>query len=164
MRTTLLSIALVAWVGAGAGLGLDGSPAAAAEKAKGTGEKKAAAVAKASGAPAASEEKIADELKAFCIKWMGFLSVRERDNLKGVKWAKAPSKVSGQYVGYSKEYDCVMKERSSNGTPVATIQYKEYVYEKAGGSQAEAEQAEPSVVDATEVTEIFRYTKGQWVY
>ena len=111
-----------------------------------------------------SDEKIAEDLKAFCVKWMGFLETRERDNKKGMKWETRQSGVAGHYVGYSKEYDCVMKERSSNGTPVATIQYKEYVYEKVGASRGEAEQAEPNVVDATEVTEIFRYTKGQWVY
>ena len=72
--------------------------------------------------------------------------------------------MSGSYVGYSKEYDCVMKERSSNGTPVATIQYREYVYEKAGASQTEAEKDQADIIDATEVTEIFRYTKGEWVY
>ena len=112
----------------------------------------------------ASDEQIADQLKAFCVKWMGFLETRERDNKKGIKWEKKAAGISGHYVGYSKEYDCVMKERSSNGTPVATIQYKEYVYEKSGTSQGEAEQKEPSVVEATEVTEIFRYNKGEWVY
>lgn len=129
--------------------------AAAAEKAK---PKPAAA------APAANEEKIATELKAFCRKWMGFLETRERDNTRGIKWQAKGTGMAGQYVGYSKEYDCVMKERSSNGTPVATIVYKEFVYEKAGASKPEAEQAQPSIVDATEVTEIFRYTKGAWVY
>ena len=85
-----------------------------------------------------SDEQIADQLKAFCVKWMGFLETRERDNKKGIKWEKKPAGIAGHYVGYSKEYDCVMKERSSNGTPVATIQYKEYVYEKTGASQGEA--------------------------
>jgi hypothetical protein len=47
---------------------------------------------------------------------------------------------------------------------VATIVYKEFVYEKVGASRAEAEQAAPNPVDATEVTEIFRYSKGAWVY
>jgi hypothetical protein len=95
---------------------------------------------------------------------MGFLETRERDNVKGIKWSKESAKVSGHYVGYSKEYDCVMKDRSSNGTPIATIQYKEYTYEKSGPSQGEAEHAQPNIIDATEVTEIFRYTKGEWVY
>ena len=114
--------------------------------------------------PGASDEKIAEDLKTFCKKWMGFLETRERDNTRGIKWQAKGAGTAGQYVGYSKEYDCIMKDRSSNGTPVATIVYKEFVYEKAGASKPEAEQATPSIIDATEVTEIFRYTKGEWVY
>jgi hypothetical protein len=72
--------------------------------------------------------------------------------------------VKGQYVGYSTDYDCTLKERSSNGTPVATIVYKEYLYETSGASQDAALAAQPTIVDATEVTEIFRYNKGEWVY
>jgi hypothetical protein len=116
------------------------------------------------GAPAISDEKIADDLKMFCKKWMGFLETRERDNKRGVKWQNAAGTVKGQYVGYSTEYDCTMKERSSNGTPVATIVYREYLYETTGATQDAALAAKPTVVEATEVTEIFRYTKGEWVY
>jgi hypothetical protein len=166
MRTTLLSIGLAFLLGAArvakAQAGAE-QPAATAGKAD-----KHAKAAKGDkgdkGDITANDEQIADQLKLFCVKWMGFLETRERDNKKGIKWEKQPAGVSGHYVGYSKEYDCTMKERSSNGTPVATIQYKEYVFEKAGASQGEAEQAEPKTVDATEVTEIFRYNKGQWIY
>ncbi|MDX2171313.1 MAG: hypothetical protein SF182_29870 [Deltaproteobacteria bacterium] len=149
MRWLLLAVGLACAAPFGA------HPALAADKAK---AKPAAA------APGASDEKIAEDLKAFCRKWMGFLETRERDNTRGIKWQAKGTGMAGQYVGYSKEYDCIMKERSSNGTPVATIVYKEFVYEKAGATKPEAEQAQPTIVDATEVTEIFRYTKGAWVY
>lgn len=161
MRRTLLSMGIATLIAAAGVTAVVPVRAAAAEK---KGKAPAAAADDSAKPGAANDEKIADALKAFCVKWMGFLETRERDNVKGIKWSKQPSKVSGTYVGYSKEYDCVMKERSSNGTPIATILYKEYLYEKAGGSQGEAEQAPPSIVEATEVTEIFRYTKGQWVY
>jgi len=120
--------------------------------------------AKPAAAPAVSDEKLAEDLKMFCKKWMGFLETRERDNKRGVKWQNTPGNVKGQFVGYSTEYDCTLKERSSNGTPIATIVYKEYVYETTGASQDEALAAKPTIVDATEVTEIFRYNKGEWVY
>jgi hypothetical protein len=158
MRTTLLWIGLTVLFGLGPTLAQEAKPAsghAAANSGK---------AAKGKGQEADSDEKIAEQLKAFCVKWMGFLETRERDNVKGIKWETQPSGVSGHYVGYSKEYDCTLKERSSNGTPVATIQYKEYVYQKTGASKGEADQAAPSIIDATEVTEIFRYSKGQWVY
>ncbi len=118
----------------------------------------------ATGGATAADQKIADQLKTFCRKWMGFLETRERDNLKAVKWRPKADGIAGQYVGYSKEYDCTLKERSSNGTPVATIVYREFVYEQAGSSREAAMSATPTVVDAVEVTEIFRYTKGEWVY
>jgi len=160
MRTTLLSIGLAVLVGVGVAMAEDAKPGA--DHAPATLSK----AGKAGKGPAggASDEQIADQLKAFCVKWMGFLETRERDNRKGVKWEKQPSGVSGHYVGYSKEYDCTLKDRSSNGTPVATIVYREFVYEKVGASQGEAEQSEAKQVDATEVTEIFRYAKGEWVY
>jgi hypothetical protein len=125
--------------------------------------KKGAKPAAAAG-PAVSDEKLADDLKTFCKKWMGFLETRERDNKHGVKWQNTAGNVKGQYVGYSTDYDCTLKERSSNGTPIATIVYKEYVYETTGASQDAALAAKPTIVDATEVTEIFRYSKGEWVY
>ncbi len=151
-RTGLLLLAVALALGASAG-----APATAAEKAK--------AKPAAAGAPVGiSDEKVAEDLKVFCKKWMGFLETRERDNTRGIKWQAKGTGMSGQYVGYSKEYDCIMKDRSSNGTPVAVIVYKEFVYEKVGASKPEAGQAAPNPIDATEVTEIFRYTKGQWVY
>jgi len=156
MRTRLLRI--------GAGLVLPALLLALTAAAVPAAEKAKPKAAAASGAPAASDEKVADDLKAFCVKWMGFLAKRESDNTHNIKWQTESAGVKGQYVGYSKEYDCIMKERSSNGTPVATIVYKELIYEKGGASRPDAEQATPKVVDATEVTEIFRYTKGEWVY
>jgi hypothetical protein len=140
------------------------APAAHAAGAKKAPAKPAAKPAAKSGAPTQSDEQIADALKAFCHKWMGFLETRERDNKHGVKWQNTGAGVKGQYTGYSTDYDCTLKERSSNGTPIATIVYKEYVYETTGATQDAALAATPTVVDATEVTEIFRFTKGEWVY
>jgi hypothetical protein len=173
MRTTLILITLMLSITLRAAAEDAAKPAEPPAKSGGEAssksDNKAAKASKAEkgkgkAAGGTSDEQIAEQLKAFCQKWMGFLETRERDNKKGIKWEKKPAGISGHYVGYSKEYDCVMKERSSNGTPVATIEYKEYIYEKSGASQGEAEQKEPSVVEATEVTEIFRYNKGQWVY
>lgn len=157
MRIALLSIGLAMFLAVNV---------AAAEQAKSAKAAKGKAGAKASegGSGGASDEQVAEQLKAFCVKWMGFLETRERDNQKAIKWDQEGGSVTGHYVGYSKEYDCTLKPRSSNGTPVATIVYKELVYEKSGASRAEAEQAAPKTVDATEVTEIFRYSKGDWVY
>ncbi len=124
----------------------------------------AAAKRKQPESAAAANERLAVELGTFCKKWMGFLEARERDNRRQVKWQKKDNGVIGQFVGYSKEYDCTLKERSSNGTPVATIVYRELIYEQSGNSPQEATVSEARVIDMTSVTEIFRYSKGEWVY
>jgi hypothetical protein len=147
MRGALLSVGIAL-------LSLTAAPLVAAEAKKPAG----------SASVAAENEKIAADLRTFCKKWMGFLEARERDNRRQVKWQTRERGVIGQFVGYSKEYDCTLKERSSNGTPVATIVYRELIYEQTGSSPQEATAAEARIVDVTSVTEIFRYAKGEWVY
>jgi hypothetical protein len=156
MRTTLLGIGLALVLAGPSAAAPAGGAAPAATPAAG---KPGAAAARLS----AADDKIASQLKAFCVKWMGFLATRERDNRKAIKWQAQADGVKGQYVGYSTDYECNLKERSSNGTPVATIVYREYVYEQHGASKGDAEASEPKVVDATEVTEIFRSSKGAGV-
>ncbi len=113
----------------------------------------------------AARLKIVSQLEAFCTKWMGFLATRERDNRAAIKWETRADGVTGQYVGYSTDYKCHLKESNGRGdTPVATIVYREFLYQKDGPSAATAGETAPQVKEATEVTEIFRYTKGQWVY
>jgi hypothetical protein len=113
----------------------------------------------------AKTQKIANDLDTFCKKWMGFLEVRERDNRAAVEWTNGPSGVSGQFVGYSLDYECELREASKpNAVPVATITYREYIYQQEGDSKDVATGTAPRVMEATEVTEIFRYSQGKWVY
>jgi hypothetical protein len=107
MRTILLSIGLAILVSAGAARAAEdakhdaGQPAKTAKASKPDKAAKAAKGEKGN-ASAANDEQIADQLKAFCVKWMGFLETRERDNKKGIKWEKQSAGVLGHYVGYSK--------------------------------------------------------------
>jgi hypothetical protein len=98
---------------------------------------------------------------------MGFLAVREHDNRGKVDWKPAAEGVEGEYVGYSTDYDCVMKENPDpKAVPVGTIKYREFLYRRRGASAEQAMLAAPDVLEATEVTEIFRYAKAkeEWVY
>ena len=114
-------------------------------------------------APAA--ENLVGVLETFCVKWMGLLATRERDNRTAVRWQTRPEGVSGEYVGYSTDYQCQLRQAgASGGTPVGTITYRELLYQQSGASVADAAQSAARVKEATEVTEIFRYSKGQWVY
>ena len=105
----------------------------------------------------------ASAFPTFCEEWMGKLAARERDNVSHIKWDKLPEGVKGEYVGYfTKDHTCTTKELS--GVPVGKIIYREIRYEKRGDTVADAEKSAPRAIDATEVTEIFRYANGKWIY
>src|SRR6266481_9402215 len=97
MRTTLLSIGLAVLVAVSAATAEEAKPGADQPAAKSPKATKPAKPAKAApkaakakpGGP--SDEQIADQLKTFCVKWMGFLETRERDNQKAIKWDQQAS-------------------------------------------------------------------------
>jgi hypothetical protein len=132
--------------------------------AKPKGSLKSGAAAAKPG-PADAKAKVADDLDAFCKKWMGFLAVREYDNRAKVAWKPAGDGVEAEFVGYGTDYICAMKENPDpKAVPVATIKYREFLYRQRGSSAEDAKVTAPDVLEATEVTEIFRYAKGEWVY
>jgi len=101
--------------------------------------------------------------QGFCSEWMQKLEVREQHNATNIKWESSADGVRGAYVGYTQDHTCILKERKDSGT-VGKISYREIRYEKRGGTIAEAEHSVAHPVETTEITEIFRYAKGQWVY
>jgi hypothetical protein len=110
-------------------------------------------------------EKAAGAFQAFCQEWMQKLAVRERDNKAKINWQNGAEGTRGEYVGYSQEHTCQMREYTNpESVPVGIIVYREYRYQQAGATSEEAMQSEPRTVEATEVTEIFRYSAGKWVY
>lgn len=113
----------------------------------------------------AGDDTVGQKFDVFCGEWMQKLAVRERDNRASVKWQNGPGGVLGEFVGYSTEHKCVLKDAATpQDTPIGKITYRELLYRQKGGSKAEAESSPPQAVEATEVTEIFRYTKGKWMY
>jgi hypothetical protein len=113
-------------------------------------------------APARAEDP-AGAFKGFCEEWMHKLEVREHDNVSHIKWEVTQDGVQGDYVGYTHEHTCLTKN-GTQSVPVGKITYREIKYEKRGTTIAEAESNPPKAVEVTEVTEIFRYAKGKWVY
>ena len=99
---------------------------------------------------------------SFCEEWMGKLAARERYNVANIKWDAKSNGVTGEYVGYTQEHTCTVKD--ANKVPIGKIVYREIVYQKHGGSIPEAEKSPAEAIEATEVTEIFRYSAGKWVY
>ncbi len=112
---------------------------------------------------AALAEDAATAFDVFCEEWMGKLAARERHNVTHIKWAARPEGVKGEYVGYNtRDHTCTTKNVTK--VPVGKIIYREVRYEKRGGSIPEAERSPAQPIETTEVTEIFRYSAGKWVY
>ena len=99
----------------------------------------------------------------FCDEWAGKLAERERDNLTHIQWEPTGSGVKGAYVGYTQDHTCVTKIGTQD-TPVGKITYREIRYEKLGVTIEEAERNPARPVETTEITEIFRYAGGKWIY
>ncbi len=119
----------------------------------------------ASWAQSGRQEQLETSLDAFCQKWMGFLEQRQRDNKSKIVWRSDPVGVRGEFVGYHNKYSCNLSElRPETRVPVGTIKYLELKFQHRGSSTTEALDARPKVIEATEVTEIFRYSKNKWVY
>jgi hypothetical protein len=129
---------------------------------------KAAPKAKAKAAPAAAKQakgkvSLDDSFKVFCGEWGKKLNERETFNIKQIKWDTGQNWVQGTYIGYSEPLSCAV-EPDSGVVPIGKIIYHEFVYEKRGATVPEAQREPSKAVETTEVTEIFRYTNGKWVY
>ena len=112
---------------------------------------------------AGTMEAAAAAFPKFCEEWMEKLAQRERINITGIKWQPSSVGVRGVYTGYSREHSCLTKTGTDN-VPVGRITYMELQYEKEGKSESEAAKSPPRAVETVEVTEIFRYGGGQWLY
>ena len=116
-------------------------------------------------AESAREAELTDSLDTFCAKWMGFLEQRHRDNKAKMVWRSNAEGVQGEFVGYHDKYTCSLSAlKPDTRVPVGTIKYLELKIRHRGASTTEALQARPKVLEATEVMEIFRYSKNKWVY
>ena len=111
----------------------------------------------------ASADNPGAKFEKFCAEWMQKLAVREHDNIKNIHWVPDGTGVEGEYVGYSSDHTCKLASDVSPAV-VGKIIYREFRYVKKGASPAAAKTSTPRALEATEVTEIFRYAKGKWEY
>lgn len=113
---------------------------------------------------AARAEDPTSQFQSFCQEWMQKLEARELNNVTHIKWQTNGDGVSGDYTGYyTHEHTCIVKSGTAS-VPVGKITYREIRYEKHGGNVTEANQSPPRPVETTDVTEIFRYDQGKWIY
>lgn len=92
------------------------------------------------------------------------LRERERQNRARIQWRRTATGVVGEYVGYDTESYRMLPPTDVEVTPVGRIVYMELRLRVEGGSEREALARKPQIIERTEVTELFRYDRGSWVY
>jgi hypothetical protein len=104
------------------------------------------------------------EFRVFCDSWMQKL--RDRDNYNGahIAWEKGrDGGVVGEYVSYGTDRTCIAREEPGKD-PIGKITYREIRYRRQGATPTAAMSGASTIVEQTDVTEIFRYGKGRWQY
>jgi hypothetical protein len=151
------------------------APEGAAEGAGAKAEKgvkggKADEIAAKSGAAEGAGDKL-ERMKStfadFCEDWVDKLRERERWNVSNIKWETSPDgAVVGEYVGYDTSNIGPQAQTVGNvdKTPIGKLVYLELRLRRTGSSKEEALGKEPEIVERTEVTEIFRFDRGHWIY
>lgn len=149
----------------------DATAADAAPAAKKAAPAKKAGKQSATKAPVSPKEAVQQMVegedvrafRAFCDEWMGKLKDRNAYNLSHVAWTKNATGVVGEYLSYGTERTCIAREEPGKD-PIGKITYREIKYRKEGPTETAAMGAAGTIVEQTDVTEIFRYAKGRWQY
>jgi hypothetical protein len=101
--------------------------------------------------------------QAFCDEWMQKLRDRETYNTSHIAWDAHDGHVSGEYVGYDTKCTCSAREEPGKD-PIGKITYRETRYRREGANEAAALTAPGTILEQSDVTEIFRFGKGRWQY
>lgn len=131
----------------------------------GAGSAKGKAPGVAGGATAAATASGPEirGFRAFCDSWMQKLRERETYNTSHIVWDRRDGLVTGEHVAYGNECSCEAHEESGKD-PIGKIAYREIRYRRQGATPAEALATPGTIVEQSDVTEIFRYAKGRWQY
>lgn len=97
------------------------------------------------------------------------MSRLEQVNQQNIRTMKSETAANGRVVGRYICYgpDCVQEVRptGSKVTPyVGILRYSQKVMEKEGDTLQQMQENAAVPASEIEVTEIFRYTRGRWVY
>jgi hypothetical protein len=104
------------------------------------------------------------EFRVFCDSWMQKLRDRDSYNVAHIAWEKGgDGGVVGEYVSYGTDRTCSAREEPGKD-PIGKITYREIRYRRQGAMPTAAMIGAGTIVEQTDVTEIFRYGKGRWQY
>lgn len=112
-----------------------------------------------------SEETVKKLFADFVADWMKKLEAINNANRAKLKIQAVDGGYSCCYVHYGPDREFWIKRTDSPATPfVGFLRYSEKTLQKYGKTQEEVLQDVERVIAETPVTEIFRYSKGKWVY
>jgi len=113
-----------------------------------------------------SEEAVQTSFDVFTIEWMKKLSdAEEYHRTQTVKVSESAEGFSAEYVGYLPHRYIIVKKTESKETPfVGILTYYEKTMRCVGKTKEEALKGPFEASDSQQVSEIFRFTKGKWVY
>ena len=142
-------------------------------KAKAVTKAKATKIAKTKAAPkvaspaaaAIAEDVALAAFDSFTLEWMKKLSETEEFRKTRVQVKPAADGFSAEYTGYLPNRYIHVKKTESADTPyVGILTYHEKILRCNGKSKEDALKGPFEQVETQQVSEIFRFTKGKWVY
>ena len=97
--------------------------------------------------------------------WMSKLDRIGKMNILGIDIMPHDQGFVGRYVCYGPECEFSIKETGSPETPfVGVLHYSEKHFLKKGETRQKTIQSPGMLNEKIRVTEIFRFTRGKWVY
>ncbi|HEV8715156.1 MAG TPA: hypothetical protein VGX03_20290 [Candidatus Binatia bacterium] len=113
-----------------------------------------------------SEEAVQTSFDVFTIEWMKKLSdTEEFHRTQTIQVSESPEGFAAEYVGYLPHRYIIVKKTDSKETPfVGILTYYEKTMRCVGKTKEEALKGPFQASDSQQVSEIFRFTKGKWVY
>jgi hypothetical protein len=114
---------------------------------------------------AISEDVALSAFDTFTIEWMKKLEQTEEFHRTQAKISQAPDGFSAEYTGYLPHRYIHVKKTEATDTPyVGILTYYERTFRCNAKTKDEVLKGPFDQVETTQVSEIFRFTKGKWVY
>lgn len=116
--------------------------------------------------PTITEEEAHASFDAFTLEWMNKLQrTEEFQRTQRIKIVESQDGVFAEYAGYLPHRYIIVKKTSSKDTPfVGILTYYQQTLRCVGKTREEAIKGPFQQIGTSQVSEIFRYTKGKWHY
>jgi hypothetical protein len=117
-------------------------------------------------AAAITQDHALASFETFTVEWMTKLAQTEEfQRTQRMQVNQASEGFTAEYIGYLPQRYIVVKKTASKDTPfVGILTYYEKILRCVGKTKEEATKGPVNQADTRQVSEIFRFTKGKWVY